>query len=332
MERAIKKRVQLVKIDNGCCLFSRQSFRDSLDTIFSLSELTKDPQKNIYITDELQTLSFIGYRRKQIIPYVQRISLAYIEKNGQTDFKGFKFPKKLYVDFINLEKKTDLKDFFQKSLGFCIFPTESEMEQLFKKYKKAGLRGAPIYYASYGYKISERLDQQFKEAFFKIAKINIDFIWEKQQELKSFVTDHLSGKKTEDNLLWLNKQLENVSMALMDHNSYLWERVRDAKLIEKDERKLEDIMTKKTNEIYPFEVYRIYGHYALCCLEIALDVQKSLPFYACTECGQLNFKKNGSKRKTCPPENKFCRNQRERKRKEISNKWKKLKKTKNTKA
>lgn len=97
MERAIKKRVQLIKMDLGCYLLSKQAFRDSLDTALTLSEFTRDSLKNIYITDKNETLSYIGCGRKQIIPYVQRINLIYIEKNGQTNFKGFQFPKKLYI-------------------------------------------------------------------------------------------------------------------------------------------------------------------------------------------------------------------------------------------
>jgi hypothetical protein len=100
MERAIKKRVQLVKMDLGCCLLSRSAFQGSLNIAFPLSEFTKDPLKNIYITNNKQTLSYIGQGRKQIIPYIQRINFVYIEKNGQANFKGFQFPKKLYVDFI----------------------------------------------------------------------------------------------------------------------------------------------------------------------------------------------------------------------------------------
>lgn len=328
MDRAIKKHIQLVKINNGCCLLSRSVFQGSLDDTFPLSEYTKDPLKNIYITDKNMALSYIGCGRKQLIPYVQMINFVYIEKTGQANFKGFQFPKKLYVDFINLEQKNDLKDFLEKSLDFCIFPTDSEMQQLFKKYRKAGLRGMPIYYASYGYKIPEKLDAQFKEVFFKIAEINIDFIWEKQQGLKKFVEDYLAGKKHENNLLWLNKQLENISPTLIDHNSYIWERVRDAKLIEKDNRKIEDVIgMKSVKNIYPVESYRVYGHYALCCLEIALDIQESLPFYLCSKCGELNYKKPGSKRKTCPPSNKNCRNRRERERKTISNNHKKKNKS-----
>lgn len=61
----------------------------------------------------------------------------------------FNSQKNYIFDFINLEKKSDLKDFFAKSLNFCVFPTDSEMQWLFKKYRRAGLRGAPVYYASY---------------------------------------------------------------------------------------------------------------------------------------------------------------------------------------
>jgi hypothetical protein len=124
----------------------------------------------------------------------------------------------------------------------------------------------------------------------------------------------------------LKKQLENSPIVFTNQNSFLWKRVRDGSLIETDDRDIEEVigMSKSKNTIQ-VESYRIYGHFALCCLELFLDMQYDFPFYTCKDCGQLNYKKPGSKIKTCPPgENDKCKKRRQRKRTALSEKWKKI--------
>ena len=154
----------------------------------------------------------------------------------------------------------------------------------------------------------------------KIAWVNINFIWKKQQELKSFVEKYASGELKTDDCLPLYRQLENVSPTFTDEEGMPWkilnkrpsivydEKLKKVKHIPPPEPTLEEIMKiKKLKETRSVEAYRIYGHFALCCLELFLDMQYDFPFFACEKCGQVNHRGSKSKRKTClRSENERC--------------------------
>jgi len=255
-------------------------------------------------------LSFIGFGRKQIIFYIQKINFTFIDKQGTSNFRGSKQLKKVYTEFIKLKNKKELKKFIEEKRGFCVFPDESEIEMLFEKYRKAGVAKSPIYYATYKCsvpkKIKKELDKTIKDAGNKIKKVNIDFIWKKQQELKNIVDLYSHGNLTEHKLLWLNKQLENTSEALISQNNFIWEKVRDGGLADKDNRSLEEMGMKKIKNLVLVPAYRVYGHYALCCLEFYLDIQRNVPFFTCEECGQLNVKDNRSRKHCSEEDNEKC--------------------------
>lgn len=312
MKRSIKKPVQLIKMDNACFLFSKQIFGDSLNIAFPLSERTGNPLKDIYLTDEGKILSHIGGGRKQVIPYVQRINFIYINKSGYANSNNFQFPGKLYTSFVRLKEKRDLKDFLKESMDFCVFPSESEMNFLLEEYKNAGLSASPVYFAAQIQEIPEEVKKELFAAMDKIARINIDFIWKKQQELKSFVDKYASGELKTDDCLPFYKQLENVSPTFTDEEGLPWRILKKKPSIVYDEKlkkyvqkpppkpTLEEIVeTKKLKETRSVEAYRIYGHFALCCLEFFLDMQNDFPFFACEKCGQVNQRGSESKRKTC---------------------------------
>lgn len=306
-ERSIKKLVQLVAIDNNYLLFSREFLQKPISLSFHLGELTKNPLKDIYVTTDGFCQSFAKDGRKQVIPHIQKINFTFIDKKGISNFRASKQLKKVYTKFIKLENKKELKEFIEEKHGFCVFPNELEMETLFKEYEKAGITKFPIHYAVYKHpipkKIKKESDKTIKDTGNKIKKVNIDFIWKKQQELKNLVVRYLSGEFPEHKLLWINKQLENVSEALMSQNNFVWKRVRDGGFIEKDDRDLEEVIgTGKIKNLALIPAYRVYGHYALCCLEFYLDIQKKIPFFICEECGQLNVKDKRSQ-KYCNIEN-----------------------------
>ena len=304
--RSIKKFVQLVAIDNNCILFSRELLQRQLSLSFMLGEHTKDPLKNIYITDKKEIRTILKNGKKQVIPYIQKINFAFINKQGTSNFRASQQLKKVYTEFIKLENKEDLKEFIEEKHGFCVFPNELEMKTLFKKYEKAGITKFPIRYAVYKHpipkKIKKESDKTIRDTGNKIREVNIDFIWKKQQELKNIVKLYSSENLAEHKLLWLNKQLENVSEALMSQNNFIWTKVRDGGLADKDNRSLEEMGMKKIKKLITVPAYRVYGHYALCCLEFYLDIQKKVPFFTCEECGQLNVKDKRSQ-KYCNIEN-----------------------------
>lgn len=308
--RSIKKFVQLVAIDNDCILFSRQFLQRPLSISFNLGEHTKNPLKNIYIDTEGDPVSFIGFGRKQVIPYIQKINFTFIDKQGTSNFVGSKRLKKVYTEFIKLKNKKELKNFIEEKHNFCIFPNELEMKTLFKEYEKAGITKFPIHYAIYKHpipkKIKKESDKTIKDTGNKIKEVNINFIWKKQQELKNIVELYSSKNLTEHKLLWLNKQLENASEALISQNNFIWEKVRDGGLADEDSRSLEEMGMKKIKNLVLVPAYRVYGHYALCCLEFYLDIQRKVPFFTCEECGQLNVKDKRSRKHCSEEDNEKC--------------------------
>lgn len=318
--RLIKKFVQLVAIDNDCILFSREFFQKPLSLSFMLGEHTKDPSKNIYITDKKEVKTILKNGKKQVIPYIQKINFTFIDKQGTSNFRGSQQLKKLYTEFIKLKNKKELKKFIEEKHGFCVFPNELEMETLFKEYEKAGITKFPIHYAVYKHpipkKIKKESDKTIKDTGNKIKKVSIDFIWKKQQELKRIVELYSSKNLTEHNLLWLNKQLENVSEALMSQNNFIWTKVRDGGLADKDNRSLEEMGMKKIKNLILVPAYRIYGHYALCCLEFYLDIQNEIPFFTCEKCGQLNVKSKRSRKYCSKEDNSECSRKQDNKRQE----------------
>ena len=318
-ERSIQKHVQLATIDNDCCLFSRQYLQRNLDVALALSEFSADPTKTIFVTKDRQVQSYIGGGRKQVIEYVQAIKFRYINKNGLVDFDEEKFPLKLYVDFLKLENKAELDD------SFCVFPNEGEMMQLAQEYEKAGIDGSLVPVALFGYKLEPEREKQIAEMQKTIREINLDFVWKKQEQLKKYVGDYLGNKLREDQILWLNRQLENVSLKLADKNNMTRKRIAEGYVFDGDDRTLGEIIGRKMfKELVPTEEYRVYGHFALCCLELFLDMQTSLPFFTCEECGQLNYKGPESKRKHCTrQENEACHLQRWRDRTSKSARFKK---------
>ena len=309
--RSIKKLVQLVAIDNNYFLFSREILQRGMSLGFNLGEHTKNPLKDIYMTTDGLCQSFARDERKQVIPHIQKINFTFIDKEGTSNFEASKKLKKVYLEFTRLKNKEELKIFIREKNGFCIFPNESEMKILFKEYEKAGITEFPIHYAVYKHpvpkKIKKESDKTIEYSGDKINKVNIDFIWKKQQELKFLVELYSSEDFREHKLLWINKQLENVSEALMSQNNFVWKRVREGGLIKKDDRDLEEVSgMRNIKNLALVSAYRIYGHYALCCLEFCLDIQKKVPLFTCKECGQLNVKNKRSRKHCSKEENEEC--------------------------
>ena len=155
--RSIKKLVQLVAIDNDCILFSRELLQKPLSLSFMLGEHTKDPSKNIYITEKKEIRTILKNGKKQVIPYIQKINFTFIDKQGLSNFRASKQLKKIYIKFIRLKNKEELKKFIEEKHGFCVFPNESEMEILLREYQKAGIIKNPVHYAVYKYPIPKNI-------------------------------------------------------------------------------------------------------------------------------------------------------------------------------
>lgn len=304
--KSIKKCVQLITISNDCFLFSRQALQNPLSIAFNLWELSKNPLKDVFVREDGTIQSALGFKRKQKILYVQKANSIFINKKGYCHYWNYDFPKKLYLQFINLKNK--------KELGmipfFCAFPDNGEMKELHKLYKKAEKNIDPEFPVAFGYKIPRALLNNKGRNQKIINALNIDFIWKKRKELKSIVKLYADKQLGYHKLLWLNQQLENVSDSLIDPQNFLWKKIEagiEAKNI-KDNREMEEVVgMKNIQNLLLVNSHRIYGHFAYCCLEFYLDILREKRIFSCDNCGQYNYASEHIDRTLCTEEeNKDC--------------------------
>ncbi|MDZ7611543.1 MAG: hypothetical protein U5L10_02165 [Candidatus Moranbacteria bacterium] len=296
--KSIKNKTQLVTISNDCFLFSRGFLLESINQPFPLWELSKNPAKEVFIEKDGKALSELGRKGKQRILYIQKMKSIFINKKGRSHNLDYDFPKKLYLEFINKKKKEDVEDI----KDFCIFPSLGEMEKLFDEYKQAGIEGVPEFAKAFNEEVPEEFKKEEEVQKEIIRKINLKFIWKKRKELKNFVDDYLNNRISYHKILWLNKQMESVSLALMDPNNFLWKQIKAGEEWEsiKDDRRIEEVIgMKNINNMFLIEANRVYGHFAYCCLELFLDILDEKKIFCCKNCGQYNYIANHSDRKYC---------------------------------
>ena len=327
--RAIKKLVQLVVMDTNRLLLSRIFVQRGISLGFNLGEFTADPSKNIYITSDGLCTSYLTDKSRQTINF---LFIDNTNSDRLFNFRDCIFPKRLYVKFIKLKNKEELKELMSRKIigkeyGFCIFPNESEKKKLENKYQESITKEFFDYCIAHNIHTRKKARKEYTEKNDlinniirnTIREVNIDFIWEKQQQLKDFVKRYLSGNLPEDKLLWLNEQLENTSEILTNKESYLLEKIEKGKICNTDNWDIEKTYGEKdTRNALLVPAYRVYGHYALCCLEIFLDIQKGLPYFVCEKCKNLVYTNKKTKQRLCSKEdNEECfreqENERQRK-------------------
>ena len=344
--RSIKKLVQLVTIDNNCILPSRLLIQRGISLSFNLGEFTADPFRDIYMTPDGLCQSFTEDDRKQGVKSVQKVKFFFIDNTNDErlyNFRDCAFPRRSYEIFTDLKDKQCLKELMtHKELDggydFCVFPNELEMQSLITRYEKSARKEITDYSIAHKIKTCEEannISSEMKNEINEIVKniireINIDFIWEKQQQMKDFIERHQFGNLPEDKILWLNEQLENVSEVLMNNDSYLWEKIRQGTVTDTTGWDIRTAGEKDMRNALLVPAYRIYGHYALCCLEIFIDIQNEFPYFICGRCKKLVYAGKNSKKRFCSKDdNKECfmEQQNARKRKSYKKK-KKLKEEK----
>jgi len=308
--RPIKKLVQLVTIDTNRLLLSRLFIQRGISLGFNLGEFTADPSKNIYIGSDGLCTSYATSESRQTVNF---LFINNTNSDSLFNFNDCIFSKRLYAEFVGLKDKKELEKLMSKKIigkeyGFCVFPNELEMKNLITRYEKSARKEVSDYRIVHKIKthekasnISAEMKNEINEIVKnKIKKVNIDFIWEKQQQMKDFLKRHSSGNLPEDKLLWLNAQLENVSEILMNKENYLWEKVEEGAICKKGHWDIEKTYGEKdTRNAFLVPAYRVYGHYALCCLEIFLDIQDKLPYFVCERCKNLIYTNKKTKQRFC---------------------------------
>lgn len=291
MGRLIRQKVQLITIANDYCLLPRFLLQTVIYDVFMVGgELVRTVVKDfsnrpstryIYIHPKgLPTTS-----RK---PHIQKIRLGYINQNGGCDRWRTTpvFPNKLYIKFINVNGDAEMKDFL-KLTGFCVFPSYEEARSIFIRYEEVGMKKRPRIFniPEKEYESEEGADHS------KILDVNIEFIKKKQGELREKVKQYAKGVFQYDNLLWLTKQMEDVSNILMNDNDEIWKGIQEGVRIETepgegmpDTRPLEEIGGLENIKDIPIVPgLRMYGHFAYCCYELYQDILNKKRIAICQE-------------------------------------------------
>lgn len=276
-----KKPIELVTIANDNCLLPRPSLQTAFDLIFSIAgenvKTTIDKRDPFERPRTRQTyIDIKGKVTQRGYPYIQKVRLAFIDADGNSHRWKSDFPEKMYVRFINTKSEEALDQFIMKT-GFCVFPSISETEFLFKEYAEKNISAPHIFHPG-------------KEAvndFITILLVNKRFIARKRDELRSMVDQYRKGTLRYDQLLWINQQMENVSNIFIDGKHFIWEEIKKGVKgkVAKDTRTNEELIgLKEIKEMGIIPIIRAYGHYAYCCYEFFLDILENNNISTCREC------------------------------------------------
>lgn len=297
--RLIRKFVRLFVQSNSLALLPKLPFQDAFSSAQNLSgDITKNPKANVdlyerpsetavFIGPHGEIDSFRGTQDERKIKYIQKVRNRIIEKDGRSHKWNFIYPNKLYLKFINIKTLEALQEFIETS-EFCIFPTLREHNKLMSEYEKADLKMPPVFVAVQNKNLPQEVRCREGEMIFQI---NLKYIWEKKIELEDIVKKYSDGTLEYHKLLWVNKNMENVSDSFFNADHFLRDEIiKGAKRrIAKDKRTIKQITGVEEIKKLPIvPAYNIYGHYALCCLEFYLDILRKNNIMVCKNCGQYN--------------------------------------------
>lgn len=319
--KPIKKIVQLVTQSNERFLLPRLRYQEAFQMaqIFS-GETNKNPKfsgdlfnrpapMTIFIKPNGEITTFRGTDDKRKILHIQQVKYEIRTKDRKSHRWSFIFPKSLYLDFVNKKTREALEKFVRES-GFCVFPFDSEHKWLINKFKEAKI--PPPLFAAEQVK-SLTYDELTNKIVNKIFQISLDFVEMKRRELENIVKNYSTGALQYHKLHWINRNMENVSDILFNGKSFsLAEISASDKEIEGKRTPEEIVGLEEVQKLPIVPAYRVYGHYALCCLEFYLDIMRKNKILICQNCGQYNWIKKGGNydRQTClKGENLACFNE-----------------------
>jgi len=202
----------------------------------------------------------------------------------------------LYLQFINLESKKELETFIKEKENFCIFPNKLEQEQLQGEYSKSIGKKSVAFYHTMKNPLSKELKIENNQIRKKIRKINIDYLWKKKKLLQEVCNIYRTGKLNFLTLSFLHYSMEQVSEILIDKKYYnikkIEDGVNDKEITDKRTRGeiLGDREINNAGQLVPG--YRVFGHFALCCLQLFLLIKSEKSVSICNICKKYFVKKH----------------------------------------
>lgn len=311
MPRIIDRYIQLITQSNDCCLLTYSEMKIRFERAWDLIEFTRNPEEYLYLHPNgrafAQRKPWIGhYSHSSNIPYYhQKARLLHIHKNGRIcNDPHFMFSlnnKSLFLRFINSKNRMALKNLMGVVQGFCIFPSDQDKARLIQQYKKS--LGAENYH--FLFPMNSPLPQKKEREEVRITevinKINLDYLWEKKRYLQKLVQSYYKGKMNMRELANLYRHMTHVSEIFLDEQDFNLKKISkdmdaDGDGIISDTRNFNDVIgEKKLQDVKTLVVaYRVYGHFALCCLEFFLTIQDERNITQCKACKQYYEKSHGS--------------------------------------
>ncbi|MDD3607832.1 MAG: hypothetical protein PHQ20_03495 [Candidatus Moranbacteria bacterium] len=229
---------------------------------------------------------------------IQELKVFHIDKKGlYTSENGLEvFPGRLYRIFIETKPKNLIK--FIDNYDFCAFPLP------------------PI--DDYDHVDGEHAKMIKNIKLKNPHKKNFKYIIAKHQTLNALVDNFDNNSINLAGINWLNRQImHNISPILVDADSFPNQEIADDE-IEIDEPLKEYMEIKKVNVSKIISGYRVFGHFALCCLELLADIEKQQNSTKCKNknCDNYFVKSHGNEKycsDDCRKESRAIQKKQERK-------------------
>ncbi len=318
MPRVIDRHVQLIVQSNDCCLLTFSEMKTQFARAWDCMEFTRNPEDFLYLHPDRTVFTkrepwtkYYSYADNTPL-YHQKVRLLHIHKDGRVyNDPLFLFSlknKPLFLRLINSKNRSSLKNLVGLVKDFCIFPNDQDKAWLAQQYKNT--IGAENY--SFLFPMHTPLPQEKKQEEDRIMetinKVNLDYLWEKKLYLQKFVRSYRKGEMKMRDLSTLYQHMTQVSEVFLDEQNFNLKKIHKDLDAEgdgtiSDTRNFNDIIgEKKVQNVKTLvTAYRVYGHFALCCLELFLTIKNERGIAQCKACKEYYEKSHGSQ-EYCDPE------------------------------
>ncbi|MDR3583178.1 MAG: hypothetical protein P4L62_02370 [Candidatus Pacebacteria bacterium] len=315
MASILDRCVQLIIQSNDYCLMPDFEIRRIFRRVWDMAEYAENPERPVYLqpngrafTEDEPWLSHYQRRSpKRPYYYYQSIRTIYLTeaafayKDPYTFYSDYQ-KRDLYLQFISLKTKNDLAKFVENKKDFCIFPDIDDMKLLIHRYVDEIKTARYIFAHTMTDPVPKDRKKEYLFVKEKIREINLEYLWDKKEYLKSLLDLYKSGELKFSNLSSIHYYLEQSSEMFIDKKYYDIAKIGKSVNFKypPDKRTFEEIKGFRkiddAGQLVPG--YRVYGHFALCCLQFYLLVKSQKSVDVCPLC-KTYFKKEHKSQQFC---------------------------------
>ena len=285
---------------------------------WDLMEFTRNPEEILYLhpngssfAERYPWISHYKHPSSNAALYRQKVCLLHISRGGRVYDDGHRSAlhpkgKALFLRFINIRKRSGLEKFLASTKDFCIFPGDNDRIQLENQYKKTIHTEIHSFLLPIKAPLSQETMEQDTRAAEAIREINTEYLWEKKLYLQNLVESYRKGVMKMRDLATLYRHTAHASEVFLDPEDFNIKKIyRDMAVVDaqgggdgkiSDTRGFNDVIGEKNALDVKMLVpaYRIYGHFALCCLEFFLVIKSKKSLEQCKACKRYYEKNHGS--------------------------------------